>query len=134
MVKLQGSFGTIPEGQYVLKIVGVTAVPRVNPNVIAVTFMDENDTKFENKYNLENKGGAGAYFYLTKALGINAYEDHDEQSMVGSYVLVEVIHNHVVGKKDGKDLIYPNIKQVIEQADGFDTDEATDDEDDDEVF
>ena len=113
MVKLKGSFGTIPEGTYVMEITGVKATPRVDPNIITVTFKNVNDILFNNNYKLDNKGGAGAYFYLCKALGIDAYADHDEQSMVGRFVKVKVIHNHVVGQKDGADLIYPNIKEVI---------------------
>lgn len=125
--KLPSKYSTLPEGRQVLRIEGVSSLPRKNPTNIKVTFVNAEGIVHTNNYNLENKGGIGAFYYLCQALGIDPYVEFDLEEMVDRYVDTEVAHRSYTGD-DGTPLTFANIKQVFAEVDGFDGGEVEDDD------
>jgi hypothetical protein len=116
-------FQMIPEGEHVVHISDVKAIPRANPTVVTMKMLNADGLgwdKYPQKYDLNSDGGYAAFYYLVQnGLGVNLDEcnEFDVEQLEGAYVTVEVIHK--AGKGDNEGKTYANIKATVGPGEPF---------------
>lgn len=138
MTKIKGrgvpqGFTRIPEGEHILHVFDVEALPRVNPTIVTAKMVNKDGLgwdKYPQKWDLDTDGGYAAFYYfMLNGYGVDLSEDEVDLRIVeDSYVLAEVVYKP---NSDPSKHPYVNIAKTIGPADGFEGDGARADDDDD---
>lgn len=119
-------FRLMPEGEQTLKITKVAGLPRANVTNVDVEFVNADGIKLKNKYDLTTDGGYAAFYYLVQnGCGIDLDGEFDIDTLVGKYVLVEIVHREGSRpREDGTVAVFANIKATVGVGEPFSEDDA----------
>lgn len=112
-IGLTSGFTLIPEGTFVFYIYDVSYDEEFGKMHVKMVTAD--GMRYEEKFSLKddndlpNERALNAFSFFAKtALNNYSLEEIDHTDLVGHFIRMEIVHNNVVSKKDGKTLTFAN--------------------------
>ena len=112
-INLTPGFMLIPEGNYVFYIYDCTYDEAFGRMVIKMTTAD--GLRYDERFNLKddndqpNERALNAFSFFAKtAMNNFGLEEIDHTDLIGHYIRMDIEHNKVISKKDGKTLTFAN--------------------------